>query len=110
LKFFNRWLKLGSRREGTAEEVEHSTDEVSVNQEQDPDEGYDDESSFNWRDKDQDSGGIPDSLRGTDDEKSDTDTVTVRTLAIDDDSTYIVEEEDVGVDPYNTGRFDESKL
>ena len=87
MKFFNRWLKLGSRREGTAEEVEHSTDEVSVNQEQDPDEGYDDESSFNWRDKDQDSGGIPDSLRGTDDEKSDTDTVTVRTLAIDDDST-----------------------
>ena len=90
--------------------MEHSTGEVSVNQEQDPDEGYDDESSFNWRDKDQDSGGIPDSLRGTDDEKSDTDTVTVRTLAIDDDSTYIVEEEDVGVDPYNTGRFDESKL
>jgi hypothetical protein len=91
LKFFNRWLKLGSRREGTAEEVEHSTDEVSVNQEQD----Y---------------SGIPDSLRGTDDEKSDTDTVTVRTLTLDDDSTYIVEEEDAGVDPYNTGRFDESKL
>ncbi len=91
MKFFNRWLKLGSRREGTAEEVEHSPDEVSVNQEQD------------YR-------GIPDSLRGTDDEKSGTDTVTVRTLAIDDDSTYIVEEEDAGVDPYNTGRFDESKL
>ena len=110
MKIFNRWLKLGSKREGTAKEVEHSTDEVSVNQEQDTDEGYDDESSFNWRGKDQDDSGIPDSLRGTDDEKSSTDTVTVRTLVLDEDSTYTVEEEDLGVDPYNTGRFDESEL
>jgi len=89
---------LGSKREGTASGAEHSTDE-----------GYDDESSFSWHGNDQDYSGIPDSLRGTDDEKSGTDTVTVRTLAIDEDSTYIVEEGDVGVDPYNTGRFDASK-
>ena len=110
MKIFNRWLKLGSKREGAAEEVERSTDEVSVNAMQDTDERYDDESTFNWRGNDQDYSGIPDSLRGTDDEKSSTDTVTVRTLALDEDSTYTVEEENVGVDPYNTGRFDKSKL
>ncbi len=109
MKIFNRWLKLGSKREGTAKEVEHSTDEVSVNQEQDTDEGYDDESSFNWRGEDQDYNSITDSLSGTTDELSSSDTLPVKTLAIDEDSAYTVEEAAAGVDPYNTGRFDAMK-
>ena len=45
---------------------------------------------------------------GTSEELSSSDTVTVRTLTLDEDSSYIVEES-TGVDPYNTGRFNAEK-
>ncbi len=88
----------------------------------------DEDTSFNWLGNDRDYSDIPDALRGTDDEKSSTDTVTVRTLAITEDGSYTVEgdiegdtvrtktlslcdepaltiEEDAGIDPYNTTRL-----
>ena len=101
LKIFNKWLKLRSQREGTAE--------VTVDQEQETDKGYDDSSSFNWRAADQDYKSISDSLSGTTDELSSSDTLPIKTLAIDEDSAYTVEEAAAGVDPYNTGRFDATK-
>ena len=110
LRIFFNWLKPRSKREGTAEEVEHSTVEVTVDQKQDTDEGYDDELSFNWLGEDQDDKSITDSLSGTTDELSSSDTLPIKTLAIDEDSAYTVEEEGAGVDPYNTGRLDVTKL
>jgi hypothetical protein len=41
-------------------------------------------------------------------ELSSSDTMTVRTLTLDEEATYIVEES-TGVDPYNTGRFNAAK-
>lgn len=101
LKIFNKWLKLRSQREGTAE--------VTVDQEQDTDEGYADESSFNWRAEGTDYKSVSDSLSGTTEELWSSDTLPIKTLAIDEDSAYTVEEEAAGVDPYNTGRFDATK-
>jgi len=59
---------------------------------------YRDETSFKWRGKDPDNGNVTDSR---------SDTMTIRTLTLDEESAYTVDES-VGIDPYNTGSFDAS--
>ena len=59
---------------------------------------YRDETSFNWRGKDPDNESVTDSS---------SDTMTIRTLTLDEESAYTVEES-VGIDPYNTGSFNAS--
>jgi hypothetical protein len=68
---------------------------------------YRDETSFEWRGKDPDKENVTDSRRGTPDELASSDTMTIRTLTLDEESAYIVDES-VGIDPYNTGSFDAS--
>jgi hypothetical protein len=68
---------------------------------------YRDETSFNWRGQDPDKGNVTDSRSGTPDELASGDTMTVRTLTLDEESAYTVDES-VGIDPYNTGSFDAS--
>ena len=142
MKLFQRWLGRQSEQESTAENIERSTVKSNAKHGQEADSEYEDDASFNWLGTDQRFGNVPDALRGTDDERSATDTMSLRTLAITDDATYTVEEkalklndseketdndtvptrtlslaedststfdEDEGVDPYNTGRFDTAK-
>jgi hypothetical protein len=109
LRIFKSWWKLGSQQECAADEVEHPTVGVTGNQEQETDDGYCEETSFNWLEEDQDYSSVTDSLSGTTDELASSDTLPIRTLALDEDSAYTVEE-DAGVDPYNTGRSNAAKL
>ena len=68
---------------------------------------YGDETSFNWRGKNSDNGSVTDSRNGTPDKLASSDTMTIRTLTLDEESAYTVDES-VGIDPYNTGSFDAS--
>ena len=68
---------------------------------------YRDETSFKWRGKDPDNGNVTDSRSETPDELASSDTMTIRTLTLDEESAYTVDES-VGIDPYNTGSFDAS--
>ncbi len=68
---------------------------------------YLDETTFNWRGKEPDNGSVTDSRSGTPDELASGDTMTIRTLTLDEESAYTVDES-VGIDPYNTGSFDAS--
>jgi hypothetical protein len=98
------WLKSGLGRQYAADEADHLAVGAPGSQEQESDDPYDDETSFNLYGEDPDDGRVTASPSGTAEELSSSDTLPVRTLTIDEDSTYIVEES-VGVDPYNTGRF-----
>ena len=142
MKLFQRWLGRESEQESAAENIERSTIKSNAKHGQEMDSEYADDASFNWLGTDQRFGNVPDALRGTDDERSTTDTMSVRTLAITDDATYTVEEkaltlndseketdddtvptrtlslaedstvtfdEDDGIDPYNTGRYNSAK-
>jgi len=70
MKLFRRWLGQESEQESATEN----------------------DASFDWLGTDQSYGNVPDALSGTDDERSSTDTVPLRTLAITDDVTHTVEE------------------
>jgi hypothetical protein len=98
------WLKSGLRRQYAADEADQLAVGAPGSQEQESDDPYDDETSFNLYGEDPDDGRVTASPSGTAEELSSSDTLPVRTLTIDEDSTYTVEES-VGVDPYNTGRF-----
>ena len=74
---------------------------------QETDGPYRDETSFKWRGKNPDNRSISDSSSGTPDELASSDTMTIRTLTLDEESAYTVDES-VGIDPYNTGSFDAS--
>jgi hypothetical protein len=90
MKISNKWSKLGLRRQYTADKSDLP---------------YGDETSLAPLGGNPDDAHVTDSPNGTAEELSSSDTMTVRTLTLDDDSTYTVEES-AGVDPYNTGRFD----
>jgi len=142
MRLFERWLGRESEQESAAENIERLTFKSNAKHGQETDAEYEDDASFSWLGTNQSFGNVPDALRGTDDERSATDTMSLRTLAITDDATYTVEEkalklndseketdddtvptrtlslaedptstfdEDEGVDPYNTGRFDTAK-
>lgn len=128
MTLFKKWLRRESEPEAVAEDVEDAGSRSSAKPEGEKGGEYDNDTAFNWLGDDLDQISIPDSLSGTDDEKSSTDTVTIRTLAIPDDSSYTVEgdvegdaalvnkldlfdssalsiEADEGLDPYNTTRL-----
>ncbi len=142
MKLFRRWLGRESEQESAAKNVECSTVKSNAKHGQETDTEYEDDASFSWLGTDQSFESVPDALRGTDDERSATDTMSLRTLAITDDATYTVEEkalklndseketdddtvptrtlslgedstvtfdEDDGIDPYNTGRYNSAK-
>jgi hypothetical protein len=104
MKISTNWLMSGIQRQFAGDEADQPAVGAPGNQEQESDDPYGDEKSFNWLGKDLDDGRVTASPSGTAEELSSSDTLPVRTLTIDEDSTYIVEES-VGVDPYNTGRF-----
>ena len=126
MKLLQKWSRQEPEREKATDNYQHSSVGSSVDPKHEKGGEYDEDASLNWLGNDQDYSGIPDSLRGTDDEKSSTDTVTVRTLAITEDSSYTVEgdieddttpmkspspcddfalttEKDADFDPYDTG-------
>jgi hypothetical protein len=104
MKISTNWLKSGLQRQCAADEADLLAVGAPGNQEQESGDPYGDELSFNWFGEEPDDGRVTASPSGTAEELSSGDTLPVRTLTIDEDSTYTVEES-VGVDPYNTGRF-----
>ena len=64
--------------------------------------------STNWRKSELQHESTADEAEQATEEMSSSDTWTVRTLALDEDAMRGLEE-DTGVDPYNTGRFDSGK-
>jgi len=92
MKILQRWLERESEQESAAENVERSSVKSNAKHGQGANSEYEDDASFNWLGTDKSFGNVPDALRGTDDERSATDTMSVRTLVITDDETYTVEE------------------
>lgn len=107
MKTSNHWLKMRSQRQTTAEKADPPSVAATGGQEE-SDNLYGDETAFNRMGDDRDDGRTTDFPNGTSGELSSSDTATVRTLTLDEDSSYLVEES-TGVDPYNTGRFDAAK-
>jgi hypothetical protein len=107
MKTSNDCFKQGLQRRTAVDKADPRTAEATRGQEE-SDDLYNDESAFNWMGDDQDGDRATDFPSGTPEELSSSNTVTVRTLTLDEESTYIVEES-TGVDPYNTGRFDAAK-
>ncbi len=107
MKTSDNWLKLGLQRQTTAEKADEPSFAAARSREESG-HLYGDETAFNWMGDDRDDGRTAESPSGTSVELSSSDTVTVRTLTLDEESTYIVEES-TGVDPYNTGRFNAAK-
>ena len=98
MKTSNNWLKPGLQRQTTAEKADELTVVANRGQEESDDLSGDD----------RDDGRTAELPSGTSEELSSSDTATVRTFTLDEESTYIVEES-TGVDPYNTGRFNAAK-
>lgn len=98
MKTSNNWLKPGLQRQTTAEKADELTVVANRGQEESDDLSGDD----------RDDGRTAELPSGTSEELSSSDTATVRTFTLDEESTDIVEES-TGVDPYNTGRFNAAK-
>jgi hypothetical protein len=92
MKLFLRWLGWESERASAAEDVERSTVKATAKHGQEAGSEHEDDTAFNWLGTDQSCGNVSDALRGTDDERSFTDTWPRRALAITDDVTRSVEE------------------
>jgi hypothetical protein len=104
MKISTNWLMSGIQRQFAGDEADQPAVGAPGNQEQESGDPYGDELSFNWFGEEPDDGRVTASPSGPAEELSSSDTLPVRTLTIDENSTYTVEES-VGVDPYNTGRF-----
>ncbi len=107
MKTSNNWLKPGLRQQTAAEKADELTVVANRGQEK-SDDLSGDETAFKWIGDDRDDGRTAELPSGTSEELSSSDTATVRTFTLDEESTYIVEES-TGVDPYNTGRFNAAK-
>ena len=95
MKLFRRWLGRESEQELASENVERSTVKSNAKHGHEADSEHEDAAAFDWLGTDQSYGNIPEALRGTDDERSSTDTLPLRTLAVTDDVTHTVEEDAV---------------
>ena len=107
MKRFINWLRRNTAQQSidcTADQLD-----VGVRPEQKKDGEYSDDSSYNWDSANRNESSRPGEDTPIQDECDHEDTVPQTILKLDDGSSRSAEE-DTGVDPYNTGRFDtESK-
>ncbi len=97
------WLRRDTQQRSAANEAEQAPVGVRVRSET---EGkYSDDSSFNWFGIDQADSSIFDTGNLIIEKSEDKNAVSHKALELEGDSLCSAEE-DTGVDPYNTGRFD----
>ena len=106
-----KWLRREAPRQSTALEVNHPDVGSKVTPGQETQDEYSTESSFSWFEDDQADSSIFDTgssiIEKSEDAKSESDNenaVGVSTLNLEKD--LWPNDEDIGVDPYNTGRVD----
>ena len=99
MKRFINWLKSDSQRQSAAKDAEQAP--VGVRSEND-------DSSFSWTEIDQADSSIFDTGSLNIEKSEDQNAPTNKTPDLEGDSLCSAEK-DVGVDPYNTGRFDTEK-
>ncbi len=108
MKFLRKWLKRDPKQQSAANDAECPPVCVGVPPEGETEGEYRDDSSFRWFGFDQADSSIFDSDPLTTEELEDKDAVSHKTLDLEGDSLCDAEE-NTGVDPYNTGRFDTKK-
>ncbi len=105
MKGFINWLRRKTAQQSITSEADQRDVGVKVRPNQKKDDEYSDVSSYNWEatDRVESSGSRPDMPKPNQCDHENT--VPQTTLNLEDGPSYGTEE-DVGVDPYNTGRYD----
>ena len=105
MKRFIRWLRRDKPQQSTAGEADERDVGVKVRPEQKKEAEYSNDSSYSWEvaDRNDNSGFSNDTSKP--DQSDYEDTVPQTTLELEGDPLSDVEE-DVGVDPYDTGRLE----
>ena len=97
-----KWLRRKTRQQPIASEVDQR---VKARLEQEKEGEHSDDSSFSWFGIDQADSSIFDTGSLNIEKSEDKNAVSDKMLDLEGDSSCSAEE-DIGVDPYNTGRFD----
>ncbi len=105
MKFFRKWLKPDPKQQSAANEAEQAPVSIRVRSEEETEGEHSDDSSFSWFGIDQADSSIFDTGRSVTEKPEDKNAVSRSTLRLEDGPPPGAEE-DIGVDPYNTGRFD----
>ena len=105
MKGFINWLRRDTAQQSITSEADQRDVGVKVRLEQKKEDEYSDVSSYNWEaaGRNESSGSSKDKPKP--DQCDHEDTVPHITLKLEDGPSSGTEE-DIGVDPYNTGRFD----
>lgn len=108
IKRILKWLRRETPQQSTASEADQRDAGPRVTPEQKIEDEYSEDSSFNWEATDQIEGSGSRKGAPVPDQSAYEDTVPLPALELEDDPSSSAEE-DIGVDPYNTGRFDTAK-
>ncbi len=105
MKRFFMWLRRDTPQQSTDVEADQSDVGVKVRSEKQTEGEHGDDSSVSWLGIDQADSSIFDTGQLVTEKSEGKDAVPHSTLRLEDDPPPGAEE-DIGVDPYNTGRFD----
>ncbi len=106
MKRIRKWLRRDTPQQSTDVEADQSDVGVKKVRSENETEGeHSDDSSFSWPWTDQADSSIFDTSSLVTEKSEDENTVPLATLRLEDDPLFSAKE-DIGVDPYNTGRFD----
>ncbi len=103
LKRFFKWLRRDTPQQSIASKADQGDVGVKVRSEKETEDEYSDDCSVSWLGIDQADSSIFDTGRLVTEKSEDQNAVSQSTLKLEDDP---LSEEDIGVDPYDTARFD----
>ena len=104
MKLFRNWFRPKPHKNIDVRESNAVVDSVTVEEKRRPRDEYSDEASFGWRGNTRGRGCNIDFISATDSIPDDSPTVPVLTISMDDNLSCSAGN-DVGYDPYDTGRF-----
>ncbi len=105
MKFLRKWLEPDLKQQSATNEAGKAPIGVRVRSEEGTEDEHSDDSSFSWFGINQADSSIFDTGTLVTEKSEDKNAVSHSTLRLEDDPSPSAEE-DIGVDPYNTGRFD----
>ena len=108
MKYLRKRLKRDLRQQSAANEAARAPVGASVRSVEETEGEYSNDSPFSWFGTGQADSSVFDTGSLFIDKSQDGDTVSHKTLGLESDSLRSTGE-DMGVDPYNTGRFDKAK-
>ena len=108
MKHLIKWLRRDKSKQSIAGKEDKGDVSVRVRPEQKKEDDYNNDSDFSWSWAAQADSSIFDTGRSITEKSDDENTVPHKALDLEDVSLCSAEE-DNGVDPYNTGRFDTEK-